>query len=184
MMKICKVISLLFWGLLLGAGPVFGQQLAEDDLLLPPQQLLDQDLLGNGNSTFLEQAGSQNLIEVNQSQIGREKINLIRVLQLGQLNEAYLSQRGNGNQLALIQKGDENYHQMNLDGLNNDLVIFQDGDHNRVIQDLSQTNELNIEFLQIGHENEIIQILDGVSNQEFKLIQNGDGLRAIIQHPQ
>ncbi len=156
------------------------QGLTEADLLLTPVELLEENLSGEGNSSFVQQLGSENKVDVIQQQQGDARINLVKVLQSGDYNEVYILQNGSGNQTAVIQNGNDNFYDLKLNGADNNMAIIQDGDNNRVIQDLNNTNSLNIEFVQQGNNNEVIQNLDGTNAQEFKVIQIGDGLRAII----
>ncbi len=156
------------------------QGLTEEDLLLAPSDLLEQDLSGKGNSTYVQQVGDENAVEITQQQAGYSQINLVRVLQSGDYNEIYIHQNGGGNQTAVIQQGSENLYQLSVEGYDNNMAIIQEGDRNRVIQNLTNTNKVNIEFVQQGDDNEVIQNLNGTNSQEFKILQIGDGLRAII----
>ena len=156
------------------------QQLTEEDLLSGPDALLNLDLTGTGNITYLQQVGADNKAEIVQQSIGAVNVNLVKVLQAGDYNQAFIFQKGSGNQTALIQKGDDNYYKLQVDGDDNKMSVIQEGNRNQITQDLINSNQLNIQIVQQGSDNEVIQILDGNNAQEFKVIQIGDGLKAII----
>ncbi len=178
-----RILAILFFFFLLPT--LQAQNQAAEDALLSPNDLLDQDLDGIGNSTYVQQVGTENSVDITQRQLGADRINLVRVLQSGDYNEVYILQNGSGNQTAVVQRGSENFYQLSVDGLDNQMAIIQEGDRNRIIQNLENSDQLKIELVQQGSDNEIIQNLDSENNQQFKVIQIGDGLRAIInQNPE
>ena len=181
-MNLCLRILLLLSLLLPIVQNGLAQQLAESDLLLTPNQLLEEDLSGVGNSTYVQQVGTENSVDILQQQTGDTRINLVRVLQFGDYNHIYISQEGSGNQTAVIQRGSDNLYQSEVEGFHNNIAVIQDGDHNRIIQNLINSSEIQVEFVQEGSDNEIIQNLNGTNAQQFKIIQIGEGLRAIINH--
>ncbi len=159
---------------------VQAQLLSEQDLLLQPSELLNDSYSDNGNGAYIQQIGESNELELLQSQEGIEG-NLARVLQSGDLNRALISQDGTGNQLALIQQGDLNSYELRNTGTGNRLVGIQQGDGNLILQQLIQSNQIYSEMVQIGNDNEIITIIEGLNNREFKIRQIGDGLKVIIR---
>lgn len=174
------LIFVAIFVLFFGCDAQQNQGLTEADLLLSPSELLDEELTGVGNSTILQQIGTENQVDITQKQRGDSKINLVKVLQSGDYNRIYIIQDGTGNQTAVIQRGSDNLYDLEVIGSGNNVAVIQDGDGNRIIQDLINTDEMNVEFVQIGSNNEIIQNLNGTNGLEFKIIQEGDGMQAII----
>ena len=159
----------------------YAQQLHAEDLLLEPSALLQEELSGQNNQSYVKQIGDDNEVEVIQSLQTRRGSNLARLLQTGKLNLAIVRQAGGENQLALIQNGSENFYELTLQGQNNNFAIIQNGNGNRIIQDLKNVNNLNVELIQNGNDNEIIQVLSNISDLNFKVIQEGNGLRLRIE---
>ena len=157
------------------------QLLNERDLLLQPTELLNESYTGNAHGAYIQQIGEGNELELLQLQQGMEG-NLARVLQSGDANKAIIAQSGSGNQLALIQQGDLNIYELsNLGGAGNRLVGIQQGNGNLIHQELIQSNQIYSEMVQIGNNNEIITIIEGLNNREFKIRQIGDGLKVTIR---
>lgn len=157
----------------------FGQLLNEQDFLLQPNELLEAEYSDNGNDASINQMGNQNELELVQIQEAAEG-NLARVMQSGQYNYAIISQTGGGNQLALLQNGEHNCYILNLEGTGNQLFAIQDGQRNIINQTIINSDNIRSEMVQIGNDNEIITVLEGVQGQEFIIRQIGDGLKATI----
>ena len=156
------------------------QQLSLEDMLLEPSALL-QDELGTGsNAVYQKTEGSGNTTSINQLQQNGQQLNLVRTLQVGNDNEAFLEQIGAGNQLVLIQNGTANVYSIVQEGLNNQTVAIQNGANNVITQELTNANGVYSEFIQNGNGNEIIHITNGFVDQNFIIRQNGDGLRATV----
>lgn len=159
----------------------FGQTL--EDFLQESSLLLEQEINAqNGNQTIVQQEGAGNETEIVQTLTDSEKANIAQLLQSGEFNLAIVRQEGQANKLALVQQGSNNYYELDLIGSNNNIGILQQGDDNRIVQKISQVDGLNIELIQIGNNNEIIQVLEGnIENKEIKIIQEGNGLSLRIE---
>ena len=155
------------------------QVLNEGDLLKDPSDLLDDVFLENGNGAYLQQFGNGNETELLQLQNGLEG-NLAKILQSGDFNLALISQDGRSNQLALIQKGDLNLYELVNTGVGNQVVAIQQGNGNTIHQEIIQSNQIYSEMIQIGNDNEITTIIEGLNNRNFSIKQVGDGLKAVI----
>ncbi len=156
------------------------QQLSLEDLLLEPSVLL-QDELGTGsNAVYQTTEGTNNTISINQIQQGGQRLNLVRTLQVGSDNQAFLEQLGADNQLILIQNGTGNIYSVVQDGINNQTVAIQNGTGNVITQELLNASGVYSEFIQNGNGNEIIHITSGMVDQNFIIRQNGDGLKATV----
>ena len=156
------------------------QQLSVEDLLLEPSALLQGELQAGGNSVFQEIEGNENILNIKQIQQGGLELNLIRTLQIGDQNAAFLEQVGTGNQIVLIQNGNGNLYTMLQEGINNGSVVIQNGNDNVITQQLTHASNVYTEFVQNGNGNEIIHMIEGFSSQSFTIHQNGDGMKAVI----
>jgi len=180
MLPIADILkSLLICGVCLLTFDSFGQLLNQQSLLLQPNDLLDAEYSQNGNDASINQMGNQNELEFVQIQEAAEG-NLARVMQSGQYNYAIISQTGGGNQLALLQNGEHNCYILNVEGTGNQLIAIQDGQRNVINQSIINSDNIRSEMIQIGNDNEINTILEGIQGQEFIIRQIGDGLRATI----
>lgn len=175
-----KRITMVMLATLILCFSVGAQVLNEGDLLKNPPELLNSNQLSNGNDAFIQQLGNENHLDLLQIQQGAEG-NLAKVLQSGQHNRAIISQMGQGNQLALIQQGDLNSYELRNAGSNNQVVAIQQGDGNIIHQEIIESHHIYSEMIQIGNQNEIITVLEGVNNTSFKIRQVGNGLTAIIR---
>ena len=174
-----RIIISLLAGFIALSG-LSAQQLSLEDLLLEPSALL-QDELGPGtNSAYHTTEGNNNTISINQLQQGGQGLNLVRTLQVGSDNQAFLEQIGAGNQLVLIQNGTGNIYSVIQDGINNQTVAIQNGTGNVITQELLNASGVYSEFIQNGNDNEIIHITSGMVDQNFVIRQNGDGLKATV----
>lgn len=178
-MRAFKFVITVFLGLLF-FNTSFSQNLSEADVLLQPSELLNQTDNLNGNEAFIKQVGDDNEVDLVQSQVGIEQLNLTEVLQSGDYNVARIFQDGGENRIVLIQNGNANTYELVIEGSDNNSAVIQNGDSNSIIQKLTSTNEVNIEFLQQGNENEIIHIQEGVQAKDFKINQIGNNLQLII----
>lgn len=156
------------------------QQLFIEDMLLEPSALLQDELGNGGNAVYQKIEGSGNTISLNQFQQNGQQLNLVRTLQVGDDNEAFLEQLGAGNQLVLIQNGTANVYSIVQEGINNKTVAIQNGTNNVITQELMNANGVYSEFIQNGNGNEIIHITNGFVDQNFIIRQNGNGLRATV----
>jgi len=175
-----KIITSILFLLLSSSNLMLGQDPSLDELLLQPTELIDQEVRGQGNDVYIKQKGIENTAEVAQIKTGEEN-NLARILQTGEYNIIRIAQTGDGNKTAVIQTGNKNLYELNIEGTGNNFTIVQNGDGNSIVQQLTNnTNDVNVEFVQQGNDNEIIQILEGIQSKDFKIHQQGDGLKVII----
>ena len=177
---ISKQIIIMVLASFLALNGLCAQQLSLEDLLLEPSALL-QDELGTGsNAVYQATEGNSNTLSINQLQQNGQQLNLVRTLQVGNDNEAFLEQIGSGNQLVLIQNGTANVYSIVQEGINNKTVAIQNGTNNVITQELMNASGVYSEFIQNGNGNEIIHITEGFINQNFIIRQNGDGLKATV----
>ena len=156
------------------------QQLSIEDMLLEPSALLQDELGTGGNAVYQKTEGNANTLSLSQLQQNGLQLNLVRTLQVGNDNQAFLEQIGAGNQLVLIQNGTANVYSIVQEGINNSTVAIQNGNDNRITQELMNANGVYSEFIQNGNGNEILHITNGFVNQNFIIRQNGNGLRATV----
>ena len=156
------------------------QVLLEQDLFVNPSELLIDKFTELGNSAYIQQLGNTNDIQVLQLQNGVHG-NLTKILQSGDWNIALVSQEGQQNQLALIQQGNLNLFELVNDGSENKLVSIQHGGKNTILQELIKSNQISSELVQIGNENEIFSVIEGLNNKELKIRQMGDGMKVVIR---
>jgi len=156
------------------------QQLSLEDLLLEPSDLLRDELGAGSNAAYQKVEGDLNTLSINQLQQNGQQLNLVRTLQVGNENEAFIEQLGAGNQFVLIQNGTANVYSLVQDGINNQTIAIQNGSNNVITQELMNANGVYSEFIQNGNGNEIIHITNGMVNQNFIIRQNGDGLKATV----
>ena len=147
-------------------------QVNSDPVINPSQQ----DILSTGSDAYIQQIGTENDAEINQRQRLGHQFNQAIIVQQGDHNDARMIQRGKGNVALLTQTGDGNYYDLVLSGRNNTVSVLQDGDNNAITQRLSGFVGVNVDFTQIGNDNSIIQDLNSIREQEFKITQRGDGL--------
>ncbi len=174
-----QIIVLVFAGFLALTG-LSAQQLSLEDLLLEPSALLQGELGTGSNAAYQKTEGSSNTLSINQLQQNGQQLNLVRTLQVGNDNKAFLEQIGSGNQLVLIQNGTANVYSVVQEGINNNTVAIQNGSNNIITQELMNANGVYSEFIQNGNGNEIIHITNGMVDQNFIIRQNGDGLKATV----
>jgi hypothetical protein len=153
--------------------------LSESDLLAQPSELLNLGTTRAGNEAYIQQSGNNNQLRLMQQQESLEG-NLSRVLQSGNSNLAEILQTEGGNKLALIQRGNNNYYELANFGTDNELVNFQDGSDNKINQQLINSSQIRSELVQIGNNNEIIQVLENIHSEGFIVRQVGDGMKVTI----
>lgn len=158
-----------------------GQSLQEQDILLQPSQLLMQDLGGLGNDAYITQVGSVNDVELFQENDNQGEINLARILQSGKWNVALITQTEHGNQISLIQHGKKNFYELVNLGTGNELLAIQDGNGNRIVQQLIESDYIRSQLIQLGNNNEIMTVLEGMKDNNLTIKQIGDGLSVIIR---
>jgi hypothetical protein len=61
------------------------------------------------------------------------------------------------------------------------LVTIQDGANNHIIQKLIDSNQIQGELMQVGNNNEIISVLEGIQDSNYSIKQIGDGLKIIVK---
>ena len=157
------------------------QLLGSQDLLLQPSELLLADPAASGNAAYINQVGSSNDVELYQDQHSASTGNMARIFQSGDWNIAVITQSGHGNQLALIQQGDLNILELLSEGYGNESTIVQSGNGNYMLQKLIDSNGIKSELVQIGNNNEITTILEGIQEKNYAIRQIGDGLKVIIR---
>lgn len=180
MSMISKQIAITVLAGFLALTGLSAQQLSLEDLLLEPSALLQGELGTGSNATYQKTEGNSNILSINQLQQGGQQLNLVRTLQVGNDNEAFLEQIGTGNQLVLIQNGTANVYSIVQEGINNKTVAIQNGTDNIITQELMNADGVYSEFIQNGNGNEIIHITNGMVGQNFIIRQNGDGLKATV----
>ncbi len=160
------------------------QTLGVDDILNPPTDLSGWTQAGARSSVFITQAGRLNEAQILQAAPKTTilaQTNLVRVLQLGEGNFAQTNANGANNRTDALQWGNGNSVISNVQGVNNASRLVQTGNTNTLIQTLVNTNNVQTDFQQNGDNNRIEQEVQGVTNLPVKLIQNGNGLNAIIR---
>lgn len=160
------------------------QSLDVDDILNPSADLSEWTQNGTRSSVFISQAGRLNDAQIIQNvpqASAAAQTNLVRVLQLGEENFAQTNLVGANNRTDVLQNGLQNYLISNGQGANNTSRLVQNGNQNTLIQTLVNTNNVQTDFQQNGDNNRIEQEINGVTNLPVKLIQNGNGLNAIIR---
>jgi len=179
MKVIFKILTLVM--LTIGmSSDLIGQNLTTADLAKTPEELIEENLSGNGNEAYLTQIGTNNFVDVNQDLQGTDATNLVKVLQVGRSNNAIVNQLGAYNQNIVLQNGRRNEYSLSLEGSENTFVIVQDGLDNVINQRLTNTRNTYIELIQQGNENEITHTQDGLTSQTIKVIQQGDGMKLNI----
>ncbi len=161
-------------------GGLYAQHLSLEDRLLTPNALLQGELGSGTNTIYQKTEGDNNALTINQANQFGQRENLIRTLQVGDKNKAYIRQTGAGNELALIQHGTNNTYYLGQSGLNNQTVAVQDGNNNTIYQQSNHANNVYSEFVQKGNNNQIIHLTTGMSGQNFTIRQNGNGLNATV----
>lgn len=174
-----RVFMAIVTGFLMLSG-LSAQQLSIEDMLLEPSALLQDELGIGGNAVYQKTEGDANTMSLSQFQQNGQQLNLVRTLQVGNDNKAFLEQLGAGNQLVLIQNGTANVYSIVQEGINNKTVAIQNGTNNLITQELMNANGVYSEFIQNGSGNEILHITDGFVNQNFIIRQNGNGLKATV----
>lgn len=171
-------------GVICGWSVCLAQTLDVDDILNPSADLSEWTTNGTRSSVFITQAGRLNDAQILQNTpppAGLSQTNLVRVLQLGEENFAQTNASGANNRTDVLQNGTKNNLVSNVQGANNLSRLVQNGNTNTLIQTLVNTNNVQTDFLQNGDNNRIEQEINGVTNLPVRLIQNGNGLNAIIR---
>ncbi|GEM_PF-4547835 len=178
-MAIKQILIAVLMGFLMLNG-LSAQQLSIEDMLLEPSALLQNELGTGGNTAYQKTEGNANTLSLSQLQQNGQQLNLVRTLQVGNDNEAFLEQIGAGNQLVLIQNGTANVYSIVQEGINNKTVAIQNGENNLITQELMNANGVYSEFIQNGNGNEILHITNGFVDQNFIIRQTGNGLKATV----
>lgn len=169
---------------MVGSCALRGQNLDVDDLLNPSPDLSEWTDGGSRSGVFITQTGSLNDASViqtlNPAAAFSGNTNLVRVLQMGEANLVQISQTGLRNQTDVLQNGPANLVVSSATGSLNVSRFIQIGGENTILQTLVNSNNIRTEFQQIGHDNRIEQTVQGHNDLPFKIIQNGNGLHAII----
>jgi hypothetical protein len=142
------------------------------------------DIVGEGpinaaNSVVIEQVGDFNAVEVLQRQ-RRTESNRARISQRGDQNFAKLVQTGGNNEVILLQNGVDNVYTLDLEGTSNDIAVIQNGDQNEINQNLLDSRDVNVEFVQNGDGNLIEHQADGLVSKDIKVSQSGNNMQVII----
>ena len=167
-----------------GSRSAVAQTITEADLLRPTR-LLDGELTVDdpSNEAAVWQKGRKNELLLEQySPTGFDALpNVARVAQEGRRNEMLLTQIGGGNELYAIQQGNNNLLISHVEGWDNQTLVQQIGNGNEIQQTLLNATNILSEFTQIGNDNLIIQEIQGMSDQQFHIIQQGNHMEAIIR---
>lgn len=170
-----------------GTTGAFGQFITEADLL-QPTRLLSSELSQDdpANEAAVWQRGRKNELLLEQfSPDGFDALpNIALTYQDGRRNEMLLSQVGSANELYAIQVGNDNLLMSQVEGWGNQTLVQQLGNGNEIQQSILNSNQILSEFTQLGNDNLIIQEIQGMSDQQFHIIQQGDGMEAIIRQSQ
>ncbi len=176
--RILFSMAFLLFGCSFASGQVLEDKLATDGLQTDFFRLQTNV---QGDQAFIKQVGNENEVDLIQFQQANSSSNFAGLLQAGENNKIWVRQSGFENLLLLVQRGEDNFFASKVEGVGNRFLIKQLGDGNRIVQDLINSDQINVEFIQKGDENEIIQELEGPGLTNFKIIQQGDGLKAIIR---
>jgi len=137
---------------------------------------LDAFSATGANTSHLVQFGSNNLIEVNQTQTNPNSANnFAGILQAGSDNSAKLNQNGSNNKAVWAQIGNSNEYEASFEGDNNFSLLLQFGSFNFVQQDIAG-NELDYRVEQHGNNNEFIQVENSGFSKPLSIIQRGNGI--------
>ncbi len=128
------------------------------------------------NVSHLIQYGSNNLIEVNQTQTSPNSANnFAGILQAGSDNSAKLNQNGSNNKAVWTQIGNSNEYEASFEGDNNYSLLVQFGSFNFVQQEVAG-NDLDYQVEQYGNNNEFIQVENSGFSKPLSIIQKGNGI--------
>ena len=176
--------SMLIGLAMAGTYALGGQNLDVDDLLNPSPDLSGWTDSGSRSGVFITQTGNLNDASViqtlNPAAAFSGNTNLVRVLQMGEASLVQISQTGLKNQTDVLQNGPSNLVVSTATGNFNVSRFIQNGGENTILQTLVNSNNIRTEFQQIGSGNRIEQAVQGQNDLPFKIIQNGNGLNAII----
>ncbi|QNH63607.1 hypothetical protein [Hymenobacter sediminicola] len=177
--------------LLIGGNPAFAQQLGRSEAATAEQRLLED--IGPGwvdtnpalvpnaqNAATIVQQGSANRATSTQNNPGTNP-NLTSIMQVGDLNQAYVAQRGSGNNTSVKQNGDRNLVNSAVTGDNNTTKLVQNGDGNEFIRD-AITNNTNVTITQDGVNNRLVQ--QGSQTQtppRYEVEMRGNGINLTIE---
>ncbi len=164
----------------LGNGVLFAQDLDPSDFANPTLNLQEWTKNNKGN-VYLTQVGDGNVSDVAQSgAISKSAPNIVRSLQIGELNSIQAIQEGSLLRTDVYQYGSNNTVYSSVQGSSIESTLIQNGDFNLVSQKITNSSLITTEFQQNGNNNKIEQTVDGKSNLPFRLIQNGSNLTVII----
>jgi hypothetical protein len=170
---------LLYLALLLFGSSLYAQDLNPSDFSNPNTLNYTQT---KSNVVALTQVGTKNNADLIQAKnTSTSTPNLTRVLQEGDLNLAQVVQSGGLMKTDVYQKGNSNVVLSNVQGYQNTTLLVQNGSNNTIVQNITNSSQINTEFIQNGNGNRIEQTIVNQSNQSYKLTQNGDNLNAVIR---
>lgn len=155
--------------------PLLAQVNVEEELTL--ETLQNQNILQEAKrGAFILQVG-----EANQASINAKDEQVARVIQEGNLNILNLDLEGLQNNATVLQKGNQNEYNLMMTGTENKLTVVQDGDENKVTQNLQNVDGLEVELIQIGTGHELIQTGAGAGESPIQVIQQGTGMKVMIE---
>ncbi|GAA4403060.1 hypothetical protein GCM10023187_18770 [Nibrella viscosa] len=108
--------------------------------------------------------------------------NEIILLQSGQLNQIQLQDKGAGNQINLQQQGINNVLDLDISGNDNQYSFSQQGDNNLAQWHSRQQNHRQLEVLQRGDNNRLIQDGGSLPGGIPMRIEQTGGMQLIIKN--
>ena len=160
----------------------YGQQMNfEESLQLQLDNEGKKNVVFSVNEVRLLQLGQHN--EANTIQKyngGKYSPNVIASIQSGSYNEVYISQEGNGNISSAVQIGSFNIYNLDLEGDENISAIIQTGNRNNIEQEL-HGNAMEYVITQQGNHNNIQQIEKNSRIPQYEIHQKGIGISVRIE---
>jgi hypothetical protein len=153
-------------------------ELDEDEVQLLNQiNVIDKSSSSSSSQVLIVQAG--NLNEAYVQQINSNS-GSIESLQLGYANFINLNQEGYLYSIRVVQAGHNNRYGADIDAYDADINVFQVG-HFNTIDQTSEINNANLIIIQIGDGHQLTQERDISNSQGMRIIQRGNGAKAIIR---
>lgn len=168
---------------LLVQATLFAQTTTEDRILietLGPErfsELVSQRSLQS--KALIHQAGNTQDATINQA-TGGSRPNIAIISQVGAINQATLTQQGQGNQTMVSQQGARNTYNGYISGYNNTTGIVQDGSGNKINQ-VIVGSDLEHTLVQQGNNNTINQIESTFNSRSYTVVQQGNNMNITIE---
>ena len=130
----------------------------------------------DANQSRVVQLGDKNAVLLLQSRMFPNSSNSLTVLQSGDLNSAEVVLSGHETNAQFMQSGFNNHCELSLTADHTHLAVRQLGNDNSVLQKYTYLFDSDLEIIQDGNRNQIMQDIQVPAVVDMKITQHGSGM--------